>query len=132
MPPDQNHPRILACFDTGVHGEAVIRAAAAIAIDETAELYALHVELPGAHTRRDPTATRRLEELTQLAGDLGASIAVIADHRIADAIAQYALDGRITRIVVGRSQRGPLQRLLRGSIVGRLRSLLGGIAIDEV
>ncbi|HMO58773.1 MAG TPA: universal stress protein UspA [Roseiflexaceae bacterium] len=120
------------CIRPDDAAERVIHAGARAALELTAELYAIHIESPGAHTRRDPDETRQLEALLRLAADLGAQIEVIADHRVVEAIAAYASDHQITRIIIGRSHAGRIGRFLHIDLATRLQASLDGVHIEQI
>lgn len=124
-------PSILACIGEGAGSQEVIRRAAQVAVDLGAELLALHVEPPGARTRRAPVAATQLERNLRLARDLGAHIEVIDSHQVVDSIVRFARDHDVQRIFVGQPRTGGWGRRLRGDIVTRLRRAVSA-AIEVV
>lgn len=124
-------PSILACIGEGAGSQDVIRRAAQVAVELGAELLALHVEPPGARTRRAPAASAQLERNLRLARDLGAYIEVIDSHQVVDSIVRFARDHGVQRIIIGQPRTGGWVRRLRGDIVTRLRRAVS-VVIDVV
>ena len=121
--------RVLLCLGERPSAQITIRAAARMATELKARLYALYVERPGASTRRAPEVAAQLARNQRLARDLGARIEVVYSHRVADAILAFAREHEVSRIVIGRSQRTRWQRLLCGDLVEQVRRGSGTIAV---
>ncbi|HWQ11766.1 MAG TPA: universal stress protein [Roseiflexaceae bacterium] len=124
--------RVLACIDERAAAEEVLRTAAQLARERRAELYALHVQAPGASTRCTPQAAAQLARNLQHAADLGAQVEVRPGHHIASTILQFARERAVGWIVVGASQRGGWQRLIRGDIAAQLRAGAGAVEVVVV
>lgn len=112
--------RILVCISEEEQSQAVIRHAARVGVELGAELLALHVEPPGAATRRTARAAQQLERNLRLARDLGAHVRVIDSHRIVSSILQYAHDHGVQRIIVGKPRPRTWRHWFTGDIVARL------------
>jgi two-component system sensor histidine kinase KdpD len=112
--------RILVCISEEEQSQAVIRYAARVGVELGAELLALHVEPPGAATRRPARAAQRLEHNLRLARDLGAHVTVIDSHRIVDTILRYAHEHGVQRIIVGTPRPRTWRHWFTGDIVTRL------------
>ena len=112
--------RVLLCFDEKPSAQALIRSAARLATERTAELYALYVEPPGASTRRTPESAAQLARNQRLAHDLGAQVTIIRSHRVVDSILAFAHEHAIDLIVLGRAEYTWWQRLFGGDIVERV------------
>ncbi len=103
----QTATALLACVGPGAGGERVARAAARLAGQLNAEWHALYVETPAL--QRLPAAQReRILGTLALAQELGATTAVIARPRVADAVIAYAREHNLAKIVLGRD---PFRRL---------------------
>src|ERR1700686_2667887 len=98
---------LLTCVGPGAGAERVVRAAARLAGQLSAEWHAVYVETPGL--QRLPAARREkiLATLT-LAKDLGATTAVIADADVAMSVIDYARSHNLSKLVIGRD---PARRL---------------------
>lgn len=112
--------RILVCVSEEEQSQAVIRYAARVGVELEAELLALHVEPPGAATRRSARAAQQLERNLRLAHDLGAHVQVIDSHRIVDSILRYAHEHGVQRIIVGTPRPRTWRHWFTGDIVTRL------------
>lgn len=112
--------RILVCISEEEQSQAVIRHAARVGVELGAELLALHVEPPGAATRRPARAAQQLERNLRLARDLGAHVKVIDSHRVVASILQYAHDHGVQRIIVGKPRPRTWRHWFTGDIVTRL------------
>lgn len=112
--------RILVCISEEEQSQAVIRHAARVGVELGAELMALHVEPPGAATRRSTRAAQQLERNLRLAHDLGAQVKVIDSHRVVPSILQYAHDHNVQRIIVGKPRPRTWRHWFTGDIVTRL------------
>ncbi len=112
--------RILVCISEEEQSQAVIRHAARVGVELGAELMALHVEPPGAATRRSTRAAQQLERNLRLARDLGAHVKVIDSHRVVPSILQYAHDHNVQRIIVGKPRPRTWRHWFTGDIVTRL------------
>ena len=106
--------RILVCVGSDAGAEGVVRTAARIASAQKVEWIALHIRETDRESADRP-AQRRADKAMRLAERLGAQSArIIASDRVGDTLA-YARRNNITQIVVGRSARGWIARLLRRS-----------------
>ena len=124
--------RVLLCFSEIPAAQAVIRAAAHLATDRRAELYALHVERPGASTRRAPATAAQLAANQRFARDLGAQVTIVQSHRVAEAILAFAREHAIDLIVLGQSNRAGWKRLIGDNVVKRVVEGSGGVAVEVI
>lgn len=124
--------RVLVCLDEGPAAQQVIREAARSATEMRAELFALHVSMPGSSTRRSPEASAQLERNLRLAHDLGAQVELLTDHRLVDSILQFARAHAITQIVMGASRRSGWRRWFGGDPVERVRRGCGSAELRVV
>jgi two-component system sensor histidine kinase KdpD len=97
---------LLACVGPGGQGEKLVRAAARLAAQLGAPWHAVYVETPAL--QRLPRARRDavLRVLT-LAQDLGARTATLASDAPAPALARYAREHNLMRVVMGRRGAAP-------------------------
>ena len=97
---------LLACVGPGGQGEKLVRAAARLAAQLGAPWHAVYVETPAL--QRLPRARREaILRVLALAQDLGARTATLASDAPAPALARYAREHNLMRVVLGR--RGALQ-----------------------
>jgi two-component system, OmpR family, sensor histidine kinase KdpD len=98
---------LLTCVGPDAGAERVVRAAARLAKQLNAEWHAVYVETPGL--QRLPAARReRILGTLNLAKELGATTAVIADPDVAMSVISYARNHNLSKLVIGRD---PARRL---------------------
>jgi two-component system, OmpR family, sensor histidine kinase KdpD len=98
---------LLTCVGPDAGAERVVRAAARLAGQLSAEWHAIYVETPGL--QRLPAARREyILGTLKLAQDLGATTAVIADADVASSVISYARSHNLSKLVIGRD---PARRL---------------------
>jgi two-component system sensor histidine kinase KdpD len=114
--------RILVCVGPNAGGEQLVRAAARLAASLKADWLAVYVETPSlqrlTRARRDTVlATLRLAQ------ELGAATATLSADDLAASILGYARSRNVSKLVVGRSRRRALSRLLDPPLPDRLSEL---------
>ena len=98
---------LLTCVGPDAGAERVVRAAARLAGQLNAEWHAVYVETPAL--QRLPAARReKILATLNLAKELGATTAVIADADVAMSVIAYARDHNLSKLVIGRD---PARRL---------------------
>jgi two-component system, OmpR family, sensor histidine kinase KdpD len=98
---------LLTCVGPDAGAERVVRAAARLAGQLSAEWHAVYVETPAL--QRLPAARReRILGTLNLAKELGATTAVIADPDVAVSVIDYARSHNLSKLVIGRD---PARRL---------------------
>ena len=98
---------LLTCVGPDAGAERVVRAAARLAGQLSAEWHAVYVETPGL--QRLPAARReKILGTLSLAKELGATTAVIADADVAVSVIDYARSHNLSKLVIGRD---PARRL---------------------
>jgi two-component system sensor histidine kinase KdpD len=98
---------LLTCVGPDAGAERVVRAAARLAGQLSAEWHAIYVETPAL--QRLPAARReKILGTLKLAQDLGATTAVIADADVASSVIAYARSHNLSKLVIGRD---PARRL---------------------
>jgi two-component system, OmpR family, sensor histidine kinase KdpD len=98
---------LLTCVGPDAGGERVVRAAARLAVQLNAEWHAIYVETPGLQ-RLPPARREKILGTLNLAKDLGATTAVIADPDVAVSVIAYARSHNLSKLVIGRD---PARRL---------------------
>jgi two-component system sensor histidine kinase KdpD len=122
---------LLACVGPSDVDEKVVRTAARLAAKLGAGWYVVYVETPAL--QRLPGAQRAaILKTLRLAHELGAETATLSAQDPVGAVLDFARHNNLGRIVVGRSTRRPLRRLLRGSFSQRLAVRAADIDIVTV
>lgn len=98
---------LLTCVGPDSGAERVVRAAARLATQLNADWHAIYVETPAL--QRLPAARReRILGTLNLAQELGATTAVIANAQVAESVIAYARSHNLSKLVIGRD---PARRL---------------------
>src|ERR1700678_1757307 len=98
---------LLTCVGPDPGAERVVRAAARLASQLNADWHAIYVETPGL--QRLPAARReKILGTLNLAQELGATTAVIANAQVAESVIAYARSHNLSKLVIGRD---PARRL---------------------
>jgi two-component system, OmpR family, sensor histidine kinase KdpD len=98
---------LLTCVGPDAGAERVVRGAARLAGQLNAEWHAVYVETP-ALQRLPPSSRERILGTLNLAKELGATTAVIADADVATSVVAYARSHNLSKLVIGRD---PARRL---------------------
>ncbi len=112
---------LLACIGATRGAEHIVRSAARLAGQLSADWHVIYVETP-ALQRLHATARERTLRVLKLAEELGATTAVLTGEDVAVALVQYARTHNLSRVILGRGstmQRWPWQRHVAMD-VGRL------------
>jgi len=92
---------LLTCVGPDRGAERVVRAAARLASQLNADWHAIYVETPSLQRR--PAAQReRILATLNLAKELGATTAVIANPNVAESVIGYARKHNLSKVVIGR------------------------------
>src|SRR5271170_4109898 len=98
---------LLTCVGPDAAAERVVRAAARLASQLSTDWHAIYVETPSL--QRLPAARReRILATLNLAQELGATTAVIANAQVAESVVAYARSHNLSKLVIGRD---PARRL---------------------
>lgn len=116
---------VIACVGSSPFSDRLIRTAKRVADSLDAEAIALHVESGDAELRDGDR--QHLRDAYQLAEEIGARVVTIRGGPVADEIARYAREHHAIKIVVGRSLRPALFRLIRPSVADRLGRRMGTV-----
>jgi len=121
---------LLACVGPGGQGEKLVRAAARLASQLGAPWHAVYVETPAL--QRLPRARREaILKTLALAQDLGARTATLASDAAAPALARYAREHNLMRVVLGR-RAGALVPWPRRDTARRLAALAPDLELVQV
>lgn len=114
--------RLMVCVSSNPSGtEELLRRATRIAGRFNADLYAVHVETPNESVRKISTANfRALLDNINLAADLGAEVVWLKGADVLKCLLDFALEKKITQIVVGRTRYSAWNRFLRHSLTNDL------------
>lgn len=123
--------RLLVLVGAGPEGARLVRRTASVATGLNAGFVALHVEPAGSQTA-GLEEERTVAEALRLAESLGGDVARISARDFAEDVLRYARRENITQIVVGRSRRGRLARLIHRPRAERLIRDAGDIGVTVV
>ena len=98
---------LLTCIGPDAGAERVVRAAARLASQLSTDWHAIYVETPGLQ-RLSAARRETILATLNLAQELGATTAVIANAQIAESIISYARSHNLSKLVIGRD---PIRRL---------------------
>ncbi len=124
--------RVLVCIGPGREGEKLVRAGKRMADAARGEWIVVYIETPDL--LRLPEAGRNaVAETLRLAESLGAETAMLSGgQQFSDEVLSYAHARNVTKIVIGKPHRSPLQRWLFGSIVDAIVAGSGAIDVSIV
>src|SRR5262245_47212881 len=118
--------RILVAIGPDEQGERLVRAAKRMAAALRAEWLAVYVETPDLLRLSEEKRNERIA-LLRLAESLGAETVTLSGGSAGEAIAAYARERNVTRIVIGRPRRPLWRRLFQASTYGERLARTGGI-----
>lgn len=107
----QARERLLVCVGPGASAAKVVRSAARLAANLKADWLAVYIETP-ALQRLPEEARERILKVLQLAQELGAETATLNGMNLTTTLVSYARSRNVNKLVVGRSTRSALRRLL--------------------
>jgi two-component system sensor histidine kinase KdpD len=120
--------RIMVGVTTAPGTDAIVRRASRMAARIKADLHVVHVN-SGDTSRR--TGGGRLDQLRQVASDVGATWNELDADDTVEALIDFARHQQITQIVIGSSQRSRWQEMIGGgSIVKRVSRRAAGVSVD--
>jgi two-component system sensor histidine kinase KdpD len=123
----ETRERIMVAVTADAGNDELLRRAARLAARVRADLDVLHVTAADAR----PRDRRSVDELRELAADVGARWLEVQDDDPARAIALTARQRQITQLVIGSSRRSRWQQLSGGgSHVARVIRAAGAVGID--
>jgi two-component system sensor histidine kinase KdpD len=120
--------RLLVCVGPSPLSARLLRTTRRLAQDLKAEWMALYVETAD-QAAQSAAAQERLAQNLRLAEQLGAQVVTISATGVAEAVARYAQEHNVTKIVVGKPLRSRLHEMLHGSIVDQIIRASGSIDV---
>ena len=123
--------RLLVCLGPGAGGDRLVRAAARLAGKLRADWIAVYVETPRLQRLSEANRDKILRTLA-LAQELGAETVTLAGQEDAPTLLAYAVGRNVSKLVVGKSLRTGLSRMLRAPLSDRLSSLAEDVDVYVV
>jgi two-component system sensor histidine kinase KdpD len=123
--------RLLVCLGPGAGGDRLVRAAARLAGNLHADWIAVYVETPRRQRLSEANRDNILKTLA-LAQELGAETATLAGQEEAPTLLAYAVSRNVSKLVVGKSLRTRLSRILRAPLSERLSLLTEDVDVYVV
>ena len=123
--------RIMVAVGPDEQGERLVRAGKRLATALHAEWIVVYVETPDLLRLSDEKRDQRIA-LLRLAESLGAEAVTLGGSSAGAAIAEYARERNVTRVLIGRPRRPLWKRLFRPSTYGELLPASEGIDINVV
>lgn len=123
--------RLLVCLGPGAGGDRLVRAAARLAGKLHADWIAAYVETPKLQRLSEANRDKILKNLA-LARDLGAETATLAGQEEARTLLAYAIGRNVSKLVVGKSLRTGLPRMMRTPLSERLSALAEDVDVYVV
>jgi two-component system, OmpR family, sensor histidine kinase KdpD len=120
--------RVLVCIDHRPISQTLIRRAARMARGLTSPFFAIYI----SNKQLSESEKAGLEKNVHLASELGAEIDEIESDNIAESIAKFAVDHRITQVIVGQTQRSRWYEFIHGSLIQDLLRRLPDLDIHVV
>ena len=127
----QAKERLLVCVGPGAGGDRLVRAAARLAADLHADWIAVYVETPQLQRLSEANRDKILRTLA-LARELGAETATLAGQEDAQTLLAYAISRNASKLVVGKSLRTGLSRMLHAPLSDRLSALARDVDVYVV
>jgi two-component system sensor histidine kinase KdpD len=127
----QAKERLLVCVGPGAGGDRLVRAASRLAASLHADWVAVYVETPRLQRLSDANRDKILKTLA-LARELGAETAILSGQQDVQTLLTYAHSRNVSKLVVGKSLRTGLSRMLRASLSDRLSALAQDVDVYVV
>ena len=123
--------RVLVAIGPDEQGERLVRAGKRMAAALHGEWIVAYVETPDLLRLSDEKRNQRIG-LLRLAESLGAEAVTLAGRTAGEALAEYARERNVTRIVIGRPRRPLWRRLWRPSTYGELLAQTDGVDLHVI
>lgn len=123
--------RVLVCVGPSPSSAKILRGARRMAVGLRAQWVAVYVDAPDAYPMT-PTDRERLQGHLRLAESLGAEVARLSGHQVAEEILRYAREHNVTRIVIGKPTHSRWRDQLKGSLVNQLVRGSGDIEVHFI
>jgi two-component system sensor histidine kinase KdpD len=123
--------RLLVAIGPDEQGERLVRAGKRMAAALHAEWIVAYVETPDLLRLSEEKRNERIA-LLRLAESLGAEAVTLSGRTAGEALAQYARERNVTRVVIGRPRRPLWRRLFEASTYGELLAHSEGVDLHVV
>lgn len=127
----QAKDRLLVCVGTGPEAGRLVRVAARLAHSLKSDWLAVYVETPQLQ-RLSSAARDGIFKTLKLAENLGAETATLSGTNIANVVLNYARSRNVSKLVVGKSTRSTLARLIVPGVIDHLSAQATDIDIHVV
>ena len=127
----QAKDRLLVCVGNGIEAERLVRVAARLAHSLKSDWLAVYVETPKLQRLSD-TARDNILKTLKLAETLGAETTALSGTEVASVVLNYARSRNVSKLVVGKSTRSALERLIWPGVIDDLSNLATDIDIHVV
>jgi two-component system sensor histidine kinase KdpD len=127
----QAKDRLLVCVGTDTESERLVRVAARLAQSLKSDWIAVYVETPKLQRLSEKQRNLILKTL-RLAEALGAETATLSGTKVAEVVLNYARSRNVSKLVVGKSTRTTLERLLLPGVVDDLTNQATDIDLHVV
>ena len=127
----QAKDRLLVCVGIGDEAERLVRVAARLAHSLKSDWLAVYVETPKLQRLSD-AARDRIFKTLKLAETLGAETTTLSGTKVASMVLNYARSRNVSKLVVGKSTRSALERLIWPGTIDDLTNLATDIDIHVV
>ncbi|MFA5083527.1 MAG: DUF4118 domain-containing protein, partial [Hydrogenophilaceae bacterium] len=127
----QAKERLLVCVGPGAGGDRLVRAAARLAASLHADWIAVYVETLKLQRLSEANRDKILKTLA-LARELGAETATLSGQEDTQTLLAYAVSRNCSKLVVGKSLRTGLSRMLRAPLSDRLSTLAEDVDVYVV
>jgi two-component system sensor histidine kinase KdpD len=123
--------RVMVCMSSQPSAtRRLLRRGARLAGGLNSVWFVVYVRTPSESPERIETpALRSLADNITLAKELGADVVRLEGRDIADVLARFARESRITHAVFGRTRLPPWRERLRGSVIDRFMRLAPGVDV---
>lgn len=111
--------RLLVAISSSPYSENLLRIAHRMAIDLSAEWYAVHIESP-QQIELNEAAQSQLNTNIRLAEELGARVFALPGTAVATVVLDFAKQKNISLIIAGSSRRSKFNEIFKGSILNDL------------
>ena len=127
----QAKDRLVVCVGTGIEAERLVRVASRLAHSLKSDWLAVYVETPKLQRLSDAARDNILKTL-KLAETLGAETTTLSGTEVASVVLNYARSRNVSKLVVGKSTRSALERLIWPGTIDALTNLATDIDIHVV
>ena len=127
----QAKDRLLVCVGTGPEAERLVRVAARLAHSLKSDWLAVYVETPKLQ-RLSNVARDHILKTLKLAETLGAETATLSGTEVASVVLGYARSRNVSKLVVGKSTRSTLARLILPGVIDELTNQATDIDLHVV